>query len=91
MRALVQRNWCDLLPVQLKAEDYDSIEKVLGAISASASDCRDVFNKTDLRGMLVKIKGRFMKEIDQEEDEDFRSYLRTFPERVDKIINELGN
>jgi len=90
MRALVQQNWCDLLPVQLKAEDYDSIEKVLGAISASASDCREVFNKTDLRGMLVKIRSRFMKEIDQEEDEDFRSYLRTFPERVDKIINDLG-
>ena len=90
MRALIQRHWCELLPLQLEAGDYDSIEKVLAAIKASTKDCREAFNKTSLRAKLNKLKDRFTKELDEEEDEDFKSYLRTFPERIDKINNELG-
>ena len=90
MNALVKRHWCELLPLQLEAADYDNIEKVLAAINASASDCKQIFNKSDLRSKLKSIKDRFVKEINEEEDEDFKSYLKTFPEKIDKINNKLG-
>ena len=90
MKALIQRNWCELLPVQLEAGDYDSTEKVLAAINASTKDCREAFNKASLRTKLNKLKDRFTKELSEEEDDDFKSYLMTFPERINKISNELG-
>ena len=90
MKALIKKHWCELLPHQLQAEDYDSIEKVLAAISASAKDCIETFNEAGLRTNLLKVKDRFLKEINEEDDKDFKSYLETFPERIDKIINEVG-
>lgn len=90
MKALIKQSWCQILPLQLVAGDYDSTEKVLAAIYSSASDCKQIFNKENLRGRLNLIKNQFKKEIDEEEDEDFKSYLRTFPEKIDYISSELG-
>lgn len=90
MQALIKRKWCQLLPVQLEFRGYESTEKVLAAISASALDCKQIFNKNNLKSILKSIRDRFQKELKEEEDEDFKSYLRTFPEQIDKINDKLG-
>lgn len=90
MIALVKQRWCELLRKQLSLKDHDSIEKVLAAINASTDACKRSFNKNDLRGTLYDIKSRYNNEIQQEDDEDVKSYLKTFPEQVDKILSKLG-
>ena len=90
MIALVNQGWCELLPKQLSLKDHDSVEKVLAAINASTDACKRSFNESNIRGKLYDIKSRYNEEIQQEDDEDFKSYLKTFPEQVDKIVAKLG-
>eukprot|EP00795_Rhopilema_esculentum_P012448 gene12448-3117_t len=90
MKALIKRGWCALLPGQLNTEDYDSIEKVLAAISASAEDCKLIFNKNDLRTTLLKVRENLKNEINNEEDKDFKSYLQSLTECIDNILSKLG-
>ena len=90
MKALIKRGWCTLLSAQLNAEDYDSIEKVLAAISASTEDCKLLFNKSNLRTKMLKVRENLKNEINNEEDKDFKSYLQSLTERIDNILSKLG-
>ena len=91
MSALMTEGWCEVLPTQLdlSVSDKDGTEKILTAIEASASSCRDSFVSNNLEGILVIIKKQYEEEIAKEDDVDFKSYLSTFPPQIDEILRKL--
>eukprot|EP00794_Sanderia_malayensis_P005152 gene5152-5802_t len=89
MKALVAKGWCETLPRQLGDKDNDRLEKLLVAIHASTQGCKENFSKTDLKARLNDMKQRYYDEISKEMDADFQSYLRTFPDQIEKIFKNL--
>ncbi len=89
MKALIANGWCEILPGQLETTDNDRLEKLLSAILTSSENCRESFLNSDVKSKLNDIKEQYENEITKEEDPDLKAYLKTFPEQVDKILDNL--
>lgn len=85
---MTEAGWCNELIPLLKTKDYDAREKVIQALVVSVSSCSQTLNKHlhDLRNELKTLEGS----IKTEDDADFKSYLVSLKDQLDKnVIQKL--
>ena len=76
-----------LVPL-LKTQDFYTKEKVMHAIRVSVDGCKDTFKQVDHMDVLEKEVLRLKENIKAEEDDDFKSYLETLKDQLEKSVVE---
>lgn len=86
LKSLYEAGWCELLTPLLKIEDFDAKEKVIQAIIVSVPICSGELRKDVSLKELKRQSKELEENIRSEEDDDFKGYLITLKQQLDKNV-----